>query len=174
MTTCAAFTHGAGMELVVDLTSYSVETSRCAGEPRGPAATTPPMLPSSVDYLVSCCQRTALTFLATNTTAGCRGCRCVLCERHRPPRGEREHLSGAHLTDRLLTSRSVSGFAIEPACRADPMKRVLSAQVPGPSRIPGWFEEVASAASKLSSMPTPAGSLQSSWVWFRTGTLLTL
>jgi len=78
------------------------------------------------------------------------------------------------LTDMLLTSRGASDFAIEPPDWADPMKQVLSAQVSGPSRIPGWFAEVVSAASKLSSMPTPAGSLASSWVWFRTGTLLTV
>ena len=76
--------------------------------------------------------------------------------------------------DMLPTSRGATDSAIEPSDWADPMKQVLSAQVPGPSRIPGWLEEVVSAASKLSSMPTPAGSVASSWVWFTTGTLLTL
>ena len=81
---------------------------------------------------------------------------------------------GAHLTDMLPTSRGVGAFAIEPSCRADPMKQALSAQVPGPARIQAWFEGVVSTASKLSSMPTPAGSLKATWVWFRTGTLLTV
>ena len=79
---------------------------------------------------------------------------------------------GAHLPDMLPTSSGVGAFAIEPSCRADPMKQALSAQVPGPARIHAWFEGVVSAASKLSSMPTPAGSLKANWVWFRTGTLL--
>ncbi len=53
-----------------------------------------------------------------------------------------------------------------------PDETALPAQAPGPARIRAWFAGVVSTASKLSSIPTPAGSLKATWVWFRTGTLL--